>query len=161
MGAGWSIGVKEIDLMYPLYTQSEARQHIQTLQREAEAARNAGRLRSPIRHKARAFFWYDVLNLPVPLYDARPADPSLSLHSGLWLTPLRMRELRRRTRSVILSVALAAFGLGALIGGWLSHQIALLPVVLLGCVAALLAALPMMVRSWPLLRARLLRPSLR
>jgi hypothetical protein len=152
MGAGWSIGVKEIDLMYPLYTQSEARQHIQTLGREAEAAREADCLRSPIRRKARALFWYDVLGLPVPLYDA-------------WYTNLEQALsydwLRRRTRSIMLTVALAAFGLGALVGGWLDHQAALLPVILLGCAAALLAALPMMARSWLLLRMRLLHSSLR
>jgi hypothetical protein len=152
MGARWSIGVKEIDLMYPLYTVFEAQQHIQTLQREAEAAHDAGCLRSPIRQKARALFWYDVLNLPVPLYDAQYTNLEQAL-SYDWL--------RRRTRSIMLTVALAAFGLGALIGGWLGHQADLLPVILIGCVAALAAALPMMARSWLLLRMRLLHSSLR
>jgi hypothetical protein len=152
MGARWSIGVKEIDLMYPLYAQSEAQQHIQTLQREAEAAHDADCLRPPIRQKARALFWYDVLNLPVPLYDAQHANLEQAL-SYDWL--------RRRTRSVMLTVALASFGLGALIGGWLGHQANLLPVILLGCTVALLAALPMMMRSWLLLRMRLLRSAIR
>jgi hypothetical protein len=91
------------------------------------------------------YFWREALALPISIRDVFHANISQALIDDV---------LRRRTQSLVLTVASAAFGLGVLAGGWIDSMANLDAVLLFGCVMALAACMPVARRSLFLLRRR-------
>ncbi len=136
--------------MNTCYSEYEAAHHRQTLLHEAEVERAIGQAHRREAHDkfGGKYFWYEVLALPIPFYDAQHANISQTLAYDAF---------RSRTQSLVMTVASAAFGLGLLVGGWLNLEV----VLALGCIAALVACVPVALRSIVLLRRRLAKPALR
>jgi hypothetical protein len=134
--------------MYTCYSEYEAAHHRQTLLHEAEVERNIQQARRETSAKfGGKYFWYEVLALPIPFYDAQHANIAQSLTYDAF---------RRRTQSLVVIVASLAFGLGLLAGAWLNVELALA----LGCIAALVACVPVARRSLALFKRRRVRPAL-
>jgi hypothetical protein len=136
--------------MNTCYSEYEAAHHRQSLLHEAEVERA---IRQAHRREAhdkfgRKYFWYEVLALPIPFYDAQHANISQTLAYDTF---------RSRTQLLVMTVASAAFGLGLLIGGWLKLEVVLVS----GCIAALMACMPVALRSIVLLKRRMAKPALR
>jgi hypothetical protein len=91
------------------------------------------------------YFWHEALALPISIRDVFHANISQALVDDM---------LRRRTQSLVLTVASAAFGLGVLAGGWIDSLVSLDIVLLFGCIVALAACIPVARRSLFLLRRR-------
>jgi hypothetical protein len=132
------------------YSEYEAAHHRQTLLHEATIEREIQlAVHREINDKfGGKYFWYEVLALPIPFYDAQYANIAQTLAYGAF---------RRRTQSLVWMVGSAAFGLGLLVGGWLNLEV----VLGLGCIAALVACVPVALRSIALFRRRLMKPALR
>ena len=132
--------------MYPCYMEYEAAYRRQELLHEAEVERSIPEL--PARKldlSDERYFWYEALALPISIRDVFHANISQALIDDV---------LRRRTQSLVLMVAGAAFGLGVLAGGWIDSIVSLDAVLLFGCVVALAACMPVARRSLFLLRRR-------
>ena len=134
--------------MNTCYIEHELAYRREILLRVADAERNIQQLQRGRESKSEGkYFWYEVLALPIPFYDGLHANVAQSLAYDAF---------RRRTQSLIVLVGSAAFGLGMLIGGWL-HP---LFVLLLGCIATLVACVPVARRAVALLRRRGIKPAL-
>jgi hypothetical protein len=126
------------------YSEHEAAQRRQTLLREAAMERSVQQLPGEtedtfgVKH-----FWYEALTLPIPFYDE---------HANIAQT-LSSDTMRRRTRSFALMVSSASFGLGMLLGGWLKLEVVLIS----GCIAVLVACVPVVKRSIVLLKRWVLK----
>jgi hypothetical protein len=132
--------------MHTCYSEYEAAHHRQTLLHEAEVERQIQRARRETSDKfGGKYFWYEVLALPIPFYDARHANISQSFAYDAF---------RRRTQALVVMVASVAFGLGLLVGAWLNVEV----VLALGCIAALVACVPVTRRSLILLKKRMVKP---
>lgn len=132
--------------MHPLQMHPLVEQRRQALLREAEAMRTADRLSSIKRKKAkRQQLWYQVLSLPLPVYDGQAIGLAEAFTYD-WL--------RRRTKSLLLTILGAAFGLGMLAGGWLDIRMALFPTLLIGAVVLLMACIPVLLRGLVFLKKR-------
>lgn len=135
--------------MNTCYSEYEAALHRQTLLQEAAIEREVQRVQREIHDKfGGKYFWYEVLALPIPFYNAQYANITQTLAYDTF---------RRRTQSLIWMVGSAAFGLGLLVGGWLKLEV----VLVFGCIAALVACVPVALRSLALLRRRIMKPALR
>lgn len=135
--------------MNTCYSEYEAAHHRQTLLYEAEVEREMQRGQRETHDKyGGKYFWYEALALPIPFYDAQHANIAQTLAYDVF---------RRRTQVLVWMVGSAAFGLGLLVGGWLKLEV----VLALGCLAALVACMPVMLRSLALLRRRMMKPALR
>jgi len=135
--------------MNTCYSEYEVAHHRQTLLHEAEVERSIQQAHRETHDKfGGRYFWYEVLALPIPFYDAQYANISQTLAYDAF---------RRRTQSLVWMVGSAAFGLGLLVGGWLNLEV----VLALGCIAALVACVPVALRSIALLKRRVLKPVLR
>jgi hypothetical protein len=135
------------------YSEYEVAHHQQTLLHDAQVERDiqqvqAGKYRETHDKFGGRYFWSEVLALPIPFYDAQHANVSQSLAYDTF---------RRRTQSLVLTVGSAAFGLGLLVGGWLSLE----AVLTLVCIAALVACVPVAIRSIFLLKRRMAKTVLR
>lgn len=127
-----------------MYSEHTAAQHRQVLLSEAATEQALHHAHMGEQGKfGKHFFWQQALNLPIPLYDAQHANISQALSYD---------ALRRRTKSIVWTVTCAAFGLGSLVGGLLGNKLDLLPVVIVGGVAALVAIVPVLARSVMLLK---------
>ena len=135
--------------MNTCYSEYEVTHHRQTLLHEAEVERAIGQSHRREAHDkfGGKYFWHEVLALPIPFYDVQHANISQTLAYDTF---------RSRTQSLVMTVASAAFGLGLLVGGWLNLEV----VLALGCIAALMACVPVALRSIGLLRRRMAKPAL-
>lgn len=95
----------------------------------------------PLRKVALWRMWYRVCDLSVPLYDLEDVG-MVRKHLYEWL--------RRRTRSIALTVGCAMFALGILLGGLLESVLSLGLVIGVAVVAVLVAFGPFLVRSFVL-----------
>ncbi len=132
--------------MHPLQMYSSVEQRRQALLREAEAVRTADRLsaieQKKIKHRQ---LWYQVLSLPLPVYDGQAIGLAEAFTYD-WL--------RRRTKSLLLTILGAAFGLGVLAGGWLDNRTMLIPTLLIGAFILLMACIPVLLRGLVFLKKR-------
>lgn len=133
--------------MHPLQMYSLVEQRREALLREAEAMRIADRLSSieqkKIKHRQ---LWYQVLSLPLPVYDGQAIGLAEAFTYD-WL--------RRRTKSLLLTILGAAFGLGVLAGGWLNTRTMPIPTLLIGVVILLMACIPVLLRGLVFLKKRM------
>lgn len=95
----------------------------------------------PLRKVALWRMWYRVCDLSVPLYDLEDVGMARKLLYD-WL--------RRRTRSIVLTVGCTMFALGILLGGLLDSMLSLGLVIGIAVAAALIAFGPFLVRSFVL-----------
>lgn len=132
--------------MYPCYMEYEVTYRRQELSREAEIERIVSETSVQKADLSEGrYFWHEALALPISIRDVFHANISQALVDDM---------LRRRTQSLVLTVASAAFGLGVLAGGWIDSLASLDTVLLFGCIVALAACLPVARRSLFLLRRR-------
>ena len=132
--------------MYPCYMEYEAAYRRQELLHEAEIERSIPETTTQKSDLSdERYFWHEALALPISIRDVFHANISQALVDDI---------LRRRTQSFVLTVASAAFGLGVLAGGWIDSLANIDVVLLLGCIVALAACMPVARRSLFLLRRR-------
>jgi hypothetical protein len=135
--------------MNSFYSEYEVAQRQQTFQHEAEIENLMQQLHRETHDKFDGkHFWYEVLALPIPFYDAQHANIA---------QPLAYDTFRRRTQSLVLMVSSVAFGLGMLIGGWLNLGVVLIP----GCIALLVACVLVARRLIVLVKRQMAKPVLR
>lgn len=132
--------------MYPCYMEYEVAYRRQELLREAEVERSIPETTAKqLDLSEEGYFWHEALALPISIRDVFHANISQALVDDV---------VRRRTQSLVLTVASAAFGLGVLAGGWIGNAVSLDTVLLFGCIVALAACIPVVSRSLFLLRRR-------
>ena len=138
--------------MYPCYMEYEVANRRLTLLHEAEVERSIPEvIEKRFDLSDERYFWHEALALPISMRDVFHANISQALVTDM---------LRRRTQSLVLTVASAAFGLGMFAGGWLNSIVNLDTVLLFGCIVALVACIPIVRRSLFLLRRRKIKPLL-
>lgn len=123
-------------MMYSLFNQHLAEEHMQALRREAEGMY----MRDSVTHEDKAGlarFWYMVLGLSAPEYGTAAMKVSQALVYDWW---------QQRTKILVRVIGLIAFALGMLIGGVLGSSNGLLFPLLLAGLVTLMVSLPMMVR---------------
>jgi hypothetical protein len=131
--------------MHPFLNQHMARLHREELQREATAAQAADMVQTNTRGNAQAF-WYLIFGLPVPTSSTNETRLSQSI------TPTK---LQGQLRVIIRTIGLGAFGIGLLLGSYLETRFGLLPATLLGCIVCLVISLPILRRSFKVLKEHL------
>ena len=131
--------------MHPFLNQQMARLHREELQREATDAQAADMALTNTQGNAQTF-WYLIFGLPVPTSSTNETRLSQTVAPS---------KLQAQMRAIIRTIGLGAFGIGSLIGSFLGTRFGLLPATLLGCIICLVISLPMLRRSFKVLKEHL------